>query len=413
MLFSTLHRLLGVLPGPITNDMVDAAVAVGIAETDDLDWKSELPPTKALVDSDFPKDIAAMANSGGGVIVYGVEEVQKHAAARIDCGPLDETHERALRAVAWSAISPPVFGLEIHRVGEPGNRAVAIVIPHSVDGPHLIYRNHFFGAPIRNDADTAWMKEREIEAQYRARFDDRRQTNSDLRELYAEATVNWFDSDRATLIAVARPRVLSNGAIRPTRETARGTAVEAERLGLAFAPHGIHPLASVARNLRPGLRRWNAINAQTGEKTRWKAANAALHHDGTVSLGFAVGGHRAPDGRYADGDRIDSAAIECAVADLMALIRVVSREVGTTEYEVLVGVEWRGPRALVIHTVDQSGHRYDGTSIPLLRYSPVSATVAADASDADYRQRVFEIAEDCINQGGISNVRMIVTSDPT
>ena len=46
-------------------------MAGGVVETNDLDWKSELPPAKGLPQTDFPKDIAAMANSGGGVIVYG------------------------------------------------------------------------------------------------------------------------------------------------------------------------------------------------------------------------------------------------------------------------------------------------------------------------------------------------------
>jgi hypothetical protein len=66
MQFTALHRLLGLSPGPLTNDMIDDAVAQSIAETDDLDWKSKLPPTKGLSETDFPKDIAAMANSGGG-----------------------------------------------------------------------------------------------------------------------------------------------------------------------------------------------------------------------------------------------------------------------------------------------------------------------------------------------------------
>jgi hypothetical protein len=44
-------------------------VAAGVAETDDLDWKSQLPPAKGLRQTDFPKDVAAMADSGGGVIV--------------------------------------------------------------------------------------------------------------------------------------------------------------------------------------------------------------------------------------------------------------------------------------------------------------------------------------------------------
>lgn len=64
--------------------MIDEAVAQGIVETDDLDWKREVPPAKGIASTDFPKDVAAMANSGGGVIVYGIAEVQKAASSRKD-----------------------------------------------------------------------------------------------------------------------------------------------------------------------------------------------------------------------------------------------------------------------------------------------------------------------------------------
>lgn len=33
---------------------------------------------------------------------------------------------------------------------------------------HLIFRNDYFAAPVRNDADTVWMKERQIETMYRS-----------------------------------------------------------------------------------------------------------------------------------------------------------------------------------------------------------------------------------------------------
>ena len=59
-----------------------------VVETDDLDWKSELPSAKGLSATDYPKDIAAMANSGGGLIVYGVKESQKAATERQDVGEL-------------------------------------------------------------------------------------------------------------------------------------------------------------------------------------------------------------------------------------------------------------------------------------------------------------------------------------
>jgi hypothetical protein len=63
--FTALHRLLGRPPGPLTDEMIDEAVSQGVAETDDLDWKSSLPPASGLPQTDFPKDIAAMANSMG------------------------------------------------------------------------------------------------------------------------------------------------------------------------------------------------------------------------------------------------------------------------------------------------------------------------------------------------------------
>ena len=195
--FTALHRLLGRPPGPLTDEMIDEAVSQGVAETDDLDCKSSLPPASGLPQTDFPKDIAAMANSGGGVIAYGVTEQGKQATGRTDTGELTEGHERSLRSVAVTAITPPVFGLGIHQLGTTGNQCVVIVVPASADGPHLIYKNDYFAAPIRNNADTVWMKERQIEAMYRARFDERRHAAEALDHLYGELIAGLDTAERA------------------------------------------------------------------------------------------------------------------------------------------------------------------------------------------------------------------------
>ena len=67
----------------MTDTMLDAAVAAGVAESDALDWKRALPEAKSLGSTDFSKDIAAMANSGGGMIVYGVDETEKRATGPV------------------------------------------------------------------------------------------------------------------------------------------------------------------------------------------------------------------------------------------------------------------------------------------------------------------------------------------
>jgi hypothetical protein len=185
--FHSAPRALGASPAALTNELLDAAVTDGVVEANDLDWKSELPPAKGLPQTDLPKDVAAMANSGGGVIVYGVRESRKVATERIDVGEFDEAYERSLRSAAITAISPHVFGLNVHRLGDEGKRAVVLEVPASTDGPHLVYKNDYFGAPVRNDSDTAWMKERQIEAMYRAWFDERRHATEALDNLFAEA----------------------------------------------------------------------------------------------------------------------------------------------------------------------------------------------------------------------------------
>lgn len=408
MSFTALHRAIGVPPGPLTDDLLDAAVAAGVVETENLDWKSELPPAKGLPQTDFPKDVAAMANSGGGVIVYGVRESQKAAIGRVDVGAFDEAHERSLHQAAISAISPPVFGLSIYRLGTEGTRAVVVEVPVSIDGPHLIYKNDYFGAPVRNDSDTVWMKERQIEAMYRARFEERRHASEVLDALFSEASAGRDVDKRAWLIAVAHPRI-PRVRDRLTREGVRDVLSKVEDLALTYAGRGgIHPLESVNRlNPRPGLHRWVAVNTATGEHAAWKESCASIHQDGSVTLAAAVGGHRMSSDEYFEGWQVMSSAIECGIADFMALIRTTAEATDNDEYDVRVGIIWTGSEPLLILTKDNQGFTYDGVSTPLHHYTPVETTVNAVEPALDYYWHVHDLAEDCVNQGGIATVLMI------
>ncbi len=412
MTFTALHRALGVGPCALTDDLLDQAVAAGVAETSDLDWKSALPPAKGLAGTDFPKDIAAMANSGGGLIVYGVREDQKAAVGRVDVGELDENYERSLHSAAVSAISPPVFGLTIHRLSRNGGaRAVAVEVPASVDGPHLIYRHELFGAPIRNDADTVWMKERQIEAMYRERFNERRHSIQALDRLFVEGRAGLDVHERAWLIGVARPRLPHVGE-RPTRASAKQIFSNMEAAVLALSSsHGVHPLRYVDRlNPKPGLRRWVAASSAQPLSSPWMTASMSLHHDGSVTVSSVVGAHQRDSDAYFEGWEIEARAIEAAVADLLGLVRAAAQTTTPVEYDVRVGIEWTGVQNLTILGRDAKlGLAVASGSTPLPRYFPVETTIDASASDADYLRAVHGFVEDCVNQGGISDLELIRT----
>lgn len=408
MPFTALHRLLGHAPGPVTEELLDEAVAAATVETDDLDWKSKLPPLKGLGETDFPKDIAAMANRGGGTIVYGVEETAKAATGRSDVGEVDERQESALRSVAISAIHPPVFNLGLYRLGEDGNRALVVVVPSTDNGPHLIYRGEYFGAPIRNDADTVWMKEQQIEAMYRARIEARRYSTDALDQLYDEAAAGRPVADRAWMIAVARPQVPIPNPTKQERALFSAILQKAQQVTMGFSNRdGRHPFEG--QNVlapRPGLRRRQCTNAWGNSIVE---AWVSVHHDWAVSIAYAVGGHPTADPDLnPHGGQIQSGTVEATVSDLLALIRVVGARVGGPEYDARIGIEYAGPDMILIETVDQFGRRFTDSTVPLARYTPVTFAVQADSDDAAFLEQVREAAADCVNQGGITALHVIL-----
>lgn len=184
---------------------------------------------------------------------------------------------------------------------------------------------------------------------------------------------------------------------------------EAEGLTLTYADrNGVHPMENVERaNLRPGLRRWVAVNAATGERSAWREAWISIHHDGSVTVAAAAGAHRLSMDGYHEGWQVASSAVECAVADLMALVRQTAAATDHDEYDLRLGIEWTGEQPLTILTEDTTGYTYDGVSIPLHRYTPVETTVNATETEADFHWHVHDFAQDCVNQGGISNVLRI------
>jgi hypothetical protein len=118
MKLTPLHLALGVNRSDLSIDLIREACAQAVREREDLDWKSTLPITlpfenKAGRDEqqdELAKDIAAMANTRGGLIAYGVAEVAATNAA----SHIVSVGERDIKAAGF-----PVALVQTVRYGGP------------------------------------------------------------------------------------------------------------------------------------------------------------------------------------------------------------------------------------------------------------------------------------------------------
>ena len=406
MMFTPLHRALGEPAGPITFDMLQHAIKVGVAENDELDWKRNLPEQSKFKDSDFIKDIAAMANSGGGMIIFGVEEKQKKATgwSGSSC-VINESYERTIRQAAWSKISPPVLNLTMETVtGPDGQSAAWLLIPPSDDVPHLEFKKDYFRAPIRNGADTEFLSERQIEAMYRARFDAHSRAEHEMDELCRRTMEGHAADQYAWLVAVGRPTVRSNRPL--SREEVVRIMLQAEEHLAALSRHD-RPFffqAVDGSNPRPGYRSWRFLNQMKGDNAPYEAW-ISIHDDGAVTVAAVIGGGYQGSGwgepHAFEGHQIRPSQLEEVVAGFASLVRATAAVTERSDYEIRIDVEWEGDELLELLTPDHhfmsSFHSNDDRIRSVV---PIHRSVKARCSDDVFLEETRSIALDCVNQGG-------------
>ncbi|WP_182481533.1 AlbA family DNA-binding domain-containing protein [Nocardioides immobilis] len=205
-----------------------------VAESEQLDWKRDLPLPSAGSSGDFEvraralelaKDLAAMANGRGGMVVYGVQETGGLASGIASVGDLaDGEQVRRVRQVAYNLIYPPVRVDCIH-LTDGTSHVLAVAIPESDDAPHLVQPKRDGGndgwliAPYRSGPDTLNMVEKQIEAAYRQRIEGRRRRVSDLADLHRETDqrhVTEDDHDSGSVVVAVLP-------VRPRRGVLPGS----------------------------------------------------------------------------------------------------------------------------------------------------------------------------------------------
>lgn len=411
-LLTPLHRALGREASPLDTEIISTAVQERVAETDDLDWKRE-PPHPRIDDAgdEFAKDVAAMANSGGGWIVYGITDDGNSRAHELT--PVDWSDKEAsrLRALAYGRVYPPAVGIRFHEVSIEGGAVVAVQVPDSAEAPHFArYRQNGLRAPRRNGADTVFMSEHEIERAYVARFARRDAWADDMQALF-DATVRTSSRDSVVCgILIARPAEPLARRARIDKQAAHAIFENLHRRKTCPADKTtVRPGMSLPR---PGLRSWLL------EMNPPQGARLAIYGDGSVGMSVDLGGWTDESGAatgWPVGEPFhtiahavewfidDGVALATAHAEALGIdspLRLTASIVGKDDTPLVIreehlvfGREWR--------MADASASR------PIFGFAPVEAPMTAHADSVERLEVAEVLALDLLNQAGIEDLKAL------
>jgi hypothetical protein len=150
---------------PRTPEDIQALVRDRVEEGLHLEYKSiSRIQSKESYRKEITKDVSAMANAGGGVIVYGIEE-DGRAAVGIK-GSTDESISKEwFENIIRDGISPSVSGLEIIPIRIEDHSTYVVHAPKSMIAPHQgidkrYYARRNFRVDVLNDFEITDLRSR-------------------------------------------------------------------------------------------------------------------------------------------------------------------------------------------------------------------------------------------------------------
>lgn len=408
-MFTPIHRALGLEPGNISIDLLVKAVEHSVEETSDLDWKRvAYDSRKPRWDEEAAKDIAAMANSGGGWIVFGIEEDgDKNAASKIAPISWSATDQQRILRAAYAKIGPPVVGLDFHEVpcgNESGGSVVMMRVPDSADAPHFAKKgDDAFVAPRRNGPHTVYMSDREIERGFRERFqhaDDQERLLQDRYERACEA----LRPEDGVFLAVAAV---------PFEQSTRREPTDAERVyryrddPLLSARAGLRTSRNwwQGGDLKKGLHQWVL---RAGKNVHWKFRKLVCD-DATVLGAYQLGllvTDEERSSQYPVGltNHCRAVDIETALIDHITLLRSHAKErQAHGGFRIRAGLVGIDGEPIYIRVIDDwAGRLLDTDSMePIVRFQPITLALDPLLDIDEVLPIIKELARDLISQGGV------------
>lgn len=224
-----LEVVLGARIADITWDAIAHLVARKAPEDQSLDFKRDMyvldkaiatdalpDKEKDIVDAriakdrhELCKDVSALANSAGGLIVIGVAE-RSGRAEKIIPVALKDSRRLLIRDTIFSQVTPLLPGVEVGHLPSPDSPAeglVLIFVPSSSDSPHaVVERNsHRHTWYVRDGARAVPLSEPQIALAYRDRFAGRADLERLVRTVFDDGLAELDRVEKAWLAVAAVP----------------------------------------------------------------------------------------------------------------------------------------------------------------------------------------------------------------
>jgi hypothetical protein len=182
-----LETLFGADLDAITAENIRGLVETQAQEAFDLDFKEKPYGGGDSEKRKLAGDVAALANTAGGVIVIGISEDEQARAIAAPGVDVTDAERSRISQVAASLLSPlPLFDvLTVLDRGQNGTSSgvadadqnevpsargiILIAVPRSSNAPHAVLVNDALWYPKRNGATTRYLSEPEVAAAYQDR----------------------------------------------------------------------------------------------------------------------------------------------------------------------------------------------------------------------------------------------------
>lgn len=205
----SLRHLLGEDPAKVTAEGLSHLV--GWLETDQVDWKRQLNKDPRT-NQDLARDVAAFANTSGGLFIVGLDEDPATSRANefvgVDPSEIAALVDRA-HSIIRGTVHPPV-SYSVEAVQGPGGVTVVLIaVDPSESAPHAAAEGDALRYPIRGGSGKRYLSEAEVADWYGRRL--RRIAGQDARtdELRSQAVPRRFLTNSVAWLVVtlapARP----------------------------------------------------------------------------------------------------------------------------------------------------------------------------------------------------------------